>query len=140
MNRLYTTLLLPIAAACLLCACGRPQPANCASLRKGSFHGQFRGQDGQLNPLFIIRVDSLQKERNGTDNSNSWYNVVWKDSCTYELHFVRTTRDVTEAELRFLQNAVVTTEIREVTPSYYTFTLSYNMSDMKMSDTLWIDP
>ena len=88
----------------------------------------------------LIRTDSLQTEINLATGDSSFYRIKWKDGCTYNLSFIRTTRVMSDREKEFVSSHGLDCRILTVTSSYFIFK-AVSVPDIglgPLTDTIWL--
>ena len=122
---------------CLLFGCNRAKKEkNCGAYKTGSFF-QLRREAGEAVPFRIEREDSVQVETAQHTKDIGRYNIVWTDSCSYELRYVDGTYVFTPEQLQAKRAEVRRSRILETTALYcLTETKTGNTEAVK--DTLWL--
>jgi hypothetical protein len=80
----------------------------------------------------------LQYEKNLTTGEAAVYKIMWIDSCTYELRYLKGNTHSSEEELEMRKKAVITTTIIGGSEKFYLFKSSSSLNQIGLTDTIWV--
>lgn len=113
------------------------QPIDCSKVKNGKFF-YYAKLDGRK--ISIERKDSLQIEVDPTKNSILRSKIVWVDKCRFKMYVNAYSESKLEREDSILATKVVTIEILNVTPDFYTCNVNFYTSkkEYNLKDTIYI--
>ena len=94
------------------------------------------------NGFAVIRKKNVQKEINLKTKDTAFWEVKWKNTCEFNLKFIRKSRPISNDEKTFYNSHVSIVKILTVTKEYYVFSAgldSLNATNA-LTDTLWFKP
>lgn len=109
---------------------------NCNKVKYGTFY--FYPENVQ-NGFIIIRKKNIQKEINLKTSDTTFWGVKWKNTCEFNLKFIRKSRLISNEEKAFYNSHVSVVNILKVTKEYYVFNAGLDSLTNKSAliDTLW---
>ena len=109
---------------------------DCKDVKKGVF---YLYPSSLPKGFIILRNDSIQKEINIETKDTSFWKINWKNSCTFNLKFIRSTQAMPEEEKKFYNLHQPVINVLGVTKDYYIFKVgldSINAAKV-IIDTIW---
>jgi len=125
-----------IGSIFLLACSDPPGPNNCSLYKEGTFYYHFK--DHNKEHYTITRKGPTQIEKNGNDSNIAEYKILWTDSCSYDLIYIKETNKLSKEMLDFKKKLVVHTTILSGTKEYYLFKSTSDLVDKVFEDTLWL--
>lgn len=138
MNKEFIAFL--IAFTLPLCMFGQSSTSNdCNKLKCGTFY--FYPVNAQ-NGFVVIRKNSIQEEINLATSDTSFWEVNWKNTCEFNLKFIRKSQPMSDDERAFYSSHISVVKVLKVTKEYYVFNagLDYLNGANALTDTLWFKP
>ena len=129
-----------IAFTLPLCMFGQPITSNdCNKIKCGTFYFYpINAQSG----FVVIRKNSMQEEINLETSDTSFWEVNWKNTCEFNLKFIRKNQPMSDEEKTFYSSHISVFKVLKVTKKYYVFNAGLDSlnSANALTDTLWFKP
>jgi hypothetical protein len=133
----YFSYIIMVCIFFISCAPKKSQ-VNCSKYKTGSFLLYYKAPQRQDDITFTItRNQSIQTEINSKTGEILTYKIHWVDSCTYQLHFQKSSLDQPDADLINRIKFPLTVTLLAGTDDYYVFEAQREISKFR-ADTMWI--
>lgn len=114
-----------------------PVSINCSLYKEGTFSYHYKNGEKLVHVTFT-RKGPGQTEKNEETGFISEFKILWTDSCSYDLIFIKGTDTLPKEMLEFKRKMVVHTTILSGTNQYYLFKSTSNLNDHVIQDTIWL--
>ncbi len=112
-----------------------PTAYDCNKIKCGTFYFY---PSGSKQGFIILRNASIQKEINIETKDTSFWKVDWKNTCEFNLKFIRKSQPISDDEKAFYNSHISIVKVIEVTKNYYVFNAGLDsLNDGALTDTLW---
>lgn len=111
----------------------------CIKVKSGTFY--FYPENSKKG-FIVFREKGIQSEFNLATSDTSYWQVLWKNDCEFQLKFIRKSNTISNEEKDFYDSHISVVRILKVANDYYVFKAGLDSLNNAgaVIDTFWFKP